>query len=315
MQPVLPEKKISASIRIWNHQHGANMVNYGLYMPNFGAFGDARTVAKIAADAENSGWDGLFLWDHVARPMQTPVVDPWVALAAAAMITERINLGTMITPLPRRRPWKLARETTSLDRLSNGRVILGAGIGSGRPSEWENLGEETDPRVRGAMLDEGLDVLTKLWTGELVSHDGAYYTVTDAYFLPAPVQSPRIPVWIGGNYPNKAPLRRAARWDGVFPILNAENDDIPTLAAQLKEVVTLVQDYRVDNTPFEVATVGVPTPGDDRDAAAEMVAPFIDAGATWWLENIAPWRFGMEWDSIWDLDVMRERVLQGPPRL
>lgn len=289
-------------------------MHYGVYLPNFGAFGSARVMADLAQDAENAGWDGFFIWDHIARPFLTDVVDPWVALTAAAMTTKTIKLGAMITPIPRRRPWKLARETVSLDHLSGGRIIFGAGLGSGRDAEWLNLGEELDPKVRGLMLDEGLDILAGLWSGEPFEYEGAYHTVTETQFQPASLQTPRIPVWIAGNYPSKPPLRRAARWDGVFPILNAENDDITTLVNQLKDVVNLVTEYRADDSPFDVIYLGLPTSGDDKSQAAEIVAPFIDAGMTWWLENIAPWRFGMAWDSQWDLAIMRERILQGPPR-
>ena len=289
-------------------------MKYGLYMPNFGAFGTARVVADLARNAENAGWDGLFLWDHIARPYVMNVVDPCVALTAAAMTTQTIKLGAMVTPIPRRRPWKLARETASLDHLSGGRLIFGAGLGSGREQEWQNLGEELDAKVRGMMLDEGLDILAGLWSGQPFEYEGAYHTVVETQFEPAALQTPRIPVWIAGNYPNKAPLRRAARWDGVFPVLKTEDFDSDAQVRQLKEVVDLVREYRADDSPFDVVHRGIPTPGDDKARAVEIVAPFMDTGMTWWLENLSPWCFGMEWDSDWDLAIMRERVLQGPPK-
>src|SRR5689334_13471095 len=179
----------------------------------------------MARDAEAAGWDGFFLWDHVIL-WPTPTCDPWVALAAVALATERVRIGPLVTPLPRRRITKLARETVTLDHLSNGRLVLGVGIGLG-PWEWEYLGEETDLRTRGAMLDEGLELLTKLWSGEPVMHEGRFYTCRGdkgpndptpipTPFLPRPVQ-PRIPVWVAGTWPKKPPFRRAARWDGVVP--------------------------------------------------------------------------------------------------
>jgi alkanesulfonate monooxygenase SsuD/methylene tetrahydromethanopterin reductase-like flavin-dependent oxidoreductase (luciferase family) len=139
-------------------------VKYGLYLPNFGPFGDARVLAELARDAERAGWDGFFLWDHVARPGAPPVVDPWIALAAIAVATERVRIGALVTPLARRRPWKVARETVSLDRLSNGRLVFGAGLGSsgGAEVEWAGFGEETDLARRAGMLDEGLEILTGL---------------------------------------------------------------------------------------------------------------------------------------------------------
>ena len=230
-------------------------MRYGIYLPNFGPYGDARVLAELARDAEAAGWDGFFIWDHIAVEEHLPMVDPWVGLAAAAMTTSRIMLGATVTPLPRRRPWKLARETVSLDRLSGGRLIVGVGIGLGT-GEWDDLGEETDPRVRGAMLDEGLDVLTGLWTGEAFSYDGAYYTVKEAVFRPTPVQQPRIPVWVGGWWPNKAPFRRAARWDGIFP-LYSHWDNSPE---RLAEVVAYTRAHRTSDAPFDVVAMGTTHP-------------------------------------------------------
>ncbi|MBN1248328.1 MAG: LLM class flavin-dependent oxidoreductase, partial [Anaerolineae bacterium] len=198
-------------------------MRYGIYVPNFGPFGSAAAMAQLAQEAEAAGWDGFFIWDHVAGWHQ-PFVDPWIALTAVAMSTGRIRLGTTVTPLPRRRPAMLARETVSVDVLSGGRLILGVGIGGGT-AEWDDLGEETDLRVRGAMLDEGLDVLTGLWRNGAFSYEGAYYAVRDADFRPKPVQSPRIPIWVGGVWPAKAPFRRMARWDGMFPLIAEAADE------------------------------------------------------------------------------------------
>lgn len=286
----------------------------GIYVPNFGAYGEAAAVVALARDAEAAGWDGIFLWDHVAGWAQ-PVVDPWVALTAAAMVTTRLRLGTTVTPLPRRRPWKLARETVSLDRLSGGRLTLSVGIGLGA-EEWDDLGEEADPRARGAMLDEGLAVLTGLWRGEAFSYDGAYYTVKDTAFVPVPLQSPRIPIWVGGFWPNKAPFQRMARWDGMFPLF----DRVATLDEELqllRDAVTYVMRHRASSDPFDVVCTGV-TPGDQgrnaaRAEASEVVAAYARAGATWWLEAIAPYRFGEGFDGVWPVEALRERVLQGPP--
>lgn len=291
-------------------------IQYALYMPNYGVFGDVLQLAKLAAEAENAGWDGFFLWDHIAHfdeqtGQASPVVDPWVALAAIAWNTTRIRIGATVTPLPRRRPWKLARETVSIDRLSNGRTILGVGIGLGE-AEWDNLGEETDQRTRGQMLNEGLAVLTGLWSGEPFSYSGQHYRVKDAHFLPSPVQSPRIPVWVGGFWPNKAPFRRMARWDGMFPLFEVHG---PEKIPLLKEAVEFVKAERQAagiEGPFAVANVGV-TPGDDPDEAAIRVQAAAEVGMTWWLEMLMPEIYGFAPGQPEAFESLRERVLQGPP--
>lgn len=286
-------------------------MKYGVFLPNFGPFGDARTIANLARDAEHAGWDGFFIWDHVARPQPLDNVDPWVAMAAIAMNTGTLKFGPMVTPLPRRRPWKLARETVSLDHLSNGRLILGVGIGSGRPSEWDKLGEETDPKARGRMLDEGLNVLSGLWRGEPFNNHSQHYSVQDSQFLPRPAQEPRIPVWVGGEWPNKAPFRRAARWDGVLPLLNANYNRVK----QLQDTLSFVNERREDNRPYDVVHIGIATPGDDRTRAAEMVAPYAEAGATWWFEPIDPRHVGVDWADEWPVEQLRQRIHQGPPKI
>lgn len=288
-------------------------MKYGLNLPNFNVLGSARTLANLAKDAEEAGWDGFFIWDHIDRPYHPACVDPWIALAAIAMNTSRIRFGAMVTPLPRRRPWQVARQTASLDHLSNGRLIFGAGLGSGRISEWEHLGEETDPKIRGVMLDEGLTVLDGLWQGEPFNFEGQHYHVKDSLFLPKPVQQPRIPVWIGGVWPHKVPARRAAQWDGYFLIF----EDVPydDLLAQFREAVTYVNQHREADTPFDFTLAPFPTPGDDATRAADMIAPFADAGLTWWQEPLAPMRFGVDLEApVWPLDGIRERIVQGPPR-
>lgn len=291
-------------------------MKYALYLPPFGPYSDVRALAALARDAEASGWDGFFLWDHMSfnsvPGWHAPIADTWVALAAIAMSTERIRFGTTVTPLPRRRPWKVARETATLDNLSGGRLTFGVGIGGG-VEEFDNLGEEADPKKRGAMLDEGLDVLAGLWSGEPFSYDGQYYHVRDAHFLPKPAQQPRIPVWVGGFWPNKAPMRRAAKWDGVLPLFN--NAEWPGSIEQMRECAAFVRDQRQNDAPFDIVYLGRPTPGDDPAQAAERVHPFAEAGVTWWLEILLPFRFGVGFGQTWPLEAMRERVLQGPPRV
>lgn len=286
-------------------------MNFGLYLPNFGSFGDARVLASLASEAEQAGWDGFFLWDHFHGWGDLPMVDPWIGLAAVAIATQRIRLGTTVTPIARRRPWKLARETVSLDHLSGGRLILGAGLGGGNPGEWDDFGEEMDPKTRGEMLDEGLAVLAGLWKGENFDFTGTHYKIKNARFLPKPVQSPRIPVWVGGFWPHKAPFRRAARWDGAFPLFQA-NSTAEELE-QLEQTAAYIQSQRETSDPFDLVVCGV-TPGDDPVTAARQTCEYAVRGATWWLECIVPMPFGKGFDETWPVDAMIHRVHQGPPR-
>jgi alkanesulfonate monooxygenase SsuD/methylene tetrahydromethanopterin reductase-like flavin-dependent oxidoreductase (luciferase family) len=288
---------------------------YAININNFGDCGDARALAGLARDAEDVGWDGFFIWDHIAWDWGAmPMVDATVALAAIAMSTERIRIGAMVTPLPRRRPWKVAREMVSLDHLSGGRLIMGVGLGVTQ-AEYANLGEPADFKTRAAMLDEGLAVLERLWSGEPFGYDGEYYRVRDTQFLPTPLQQPRIPIWVAGMWPNKPPFRRAARWDGVFPILrDAGLDNIPS-PEQLREIVAFVQEQRQSDAPFDVVVAGS-TPGDDAQRAEGITVDYAAAGATWWQEGIHGLRDDLAARaeaSSW-LDAMRWRILQGPPR-
>ena len=289
-------------------------MRYGIYVPNFGPYGDTRILADLAFEAEEVGWDGFFLWDQVSKstltPTVDPMVDPWVALAAIALRTRRIRLGTLVTPLPRRRPWMVARETVSLDHLSAGRLIFGVGSGGGY-FDFEALGEVSDTKTLAALLDESLEVLTGLWSGELYRHEGAAYHIKEAQFLPRPVQSPRIPIWVAAMWPSKAPLRRAAHWDGVIPI----GRDLPLTAmltpVQMHEIVRSVASQPGYTTPFEVVHSGI-TAGTDTARDREVVAAYQQAGVTWWVEKILPERWG-SWTN-WPLEAMRVRIRQGPPR-
>jgi alkanesulfonate monooxygenase SsuD/methylene tetrahydromethanopterin reductase-like flavin-dependent oxidoreductase (luciferase family) len=286
-----------------------------IYLPNHGPFGDARTIADLARDAETSGWDGFFLWDHIAEYDEEgnslPCADPWLALTAAAMQTTSIILGTTVTPLPRRRPHKLARETVTLDRLSSGRLILSVGIGGGQ-IEWDNLGEETDLQSRGYMLDEGLEILVGLWSGEPFHFEGEHYRIEQAHFLPPPFQKPRIPVWVGGVWPNKRPFRRMARWDGMFPLFNVYG---PVQEPVFAEAVAFVKAEREKlglNEPFDVIKMGM-SPGDNPSEAAAIINSATKAGATWWLELLMPEVYGFSPTDPKTYSALRTRVMQGPP--
>jgi alkanesulfonate monooxygenase SsuD/methylene tetrahydromethanopterin reductase-like flavin-dependent oxidoreductase (luciferase family) len=275
-------------------------MRYALNVPNFGAFADARALAQLAREAEEAGWDGFFLWDHIGG-WPDPTADPWVALAAMAMTTSRITLGPLVTPLPRRRPWKVARETTTLDHLSNGRLILGVGIGDDAIGhEYSAYGENGDKRLHGEMLDEALDVLTGLWGGEAFSYHGAHYTINDVQYLPAPVQRPRIPIWIAATWPHKRPLRRAARWDGLCPI---RTGDQPFTPEQVREMLAVVHETRPATEPFDLLLAGY-TGNLSAEAAAALLGPLAEAGVTWWQEGVLPSN---------TLDDLRAQIQHGPP--
>jgi alkanesulfonate monooxygenase SsuD/methylene tetrahydromethanopterin reductase-like flavin-dependent oxidoreductase (luciferase family) len=277
-------------------------MHYGVYFANVGEYSQAALLADLAHEAEESGWDGVFIWDHIGKPHAA--ADPWVALAAMALNTERVKLGPIVTPIARRRPWKLARETVTLDHLSNGRLILGVGLGWGN-QEFETFGEEGDPKIRAEKLDEGLEVLTGLWSGEIFNYNGKHYQVKDARFLPRPVQSPRIPIWACGAWSDrKAPFRRAARWDGVIAI-NGSGEDRAILPDELCAMRAYVETYRASSDPFDVVVI-LWSEGEHSAAEAREVARYRDAGATWWVEDLSLERFASPAEA-------RERLHKGPP--
>jgi len=299
-------------------------MRYAIDLPPFGPLADIRLLAEVANEAEQAGWDGFFLWDHLVREQAMDVPDTWVALTAIALRAPRLTIGPIVTPLPRRRPAMLARETTTLDRLTDGRFILGVGQGGGA-TEWENLGEVANLKTRAAMLDEGLDLLTKFWSGQPFTHSGAHYTahgdadpaghVGDIQFLPTPIQQPRIPIWVAGAWPNKAPFRRAARWDGVVPLNATQSFGEMMSPEQTAEIATYIHSQRppeLRGQPFDIAHWGV-TSGADLAADRATVFQYAEVGVTWWRENINPWRFGWSGAGEWPLAAMRNRIRRGPP--
>jgi alkanesulfonate monooxygenase SsuD/methylene tetrahydromethanopterin reductase-like flavin-dependent oxidoreductase (luciferase family) len=267
-------------------------VRYGIHLHNHGPLADPRLIADLARAAEGAGWDGFFVCDHLtarAGDAPQPVADPWIALTAVAAATERLLIGPMVTPLPRRRPWQLASETVTLDHLSGGRLVLGVGLGTGEARSFAPFGEEPDLRTRAAMVDESLEVLSGLWRGEPFSFEGTHYQVRDATFLPRPVQRPRVPIWVAAGWPHKRPFRRAARWDGVFVDVEGSGDWVDGHIAPLEGLrasVEYLRSQRTDDAPFEVVLGGRSPP--DRGRAADRLAPYADAGLTWWVEGIHP---------------------------
>jgi alkanesulfonate monooxygenase SsuD/methylene tetrahydromethanopterin reductase-like flavin-dependent oxidoreductase (luciferase family) len=277
---------------------------YGLYVPNLGEQVSARALAQLAREAEEAGWDGMFLWDHILykSPQSPPVIDPWIALAAMAMVTKRIRLGTAVTPIARRHPWKLARETVTLDHLCDGRLTLGVGLGQPARTEFAQFGDESDQRTRAARLDEGLEVLTGLWSGQPFSFKGEYYRVHRTTFLPTPLQSPRIPIWVAGIWPRPKPFQRAAKWDGVVPLRHGgamSPQDIRDMRVAMERVQPLPEHFDI----VKIHSVGT----KDRERNEQEAACFAEVGVTWWLDSLFPARNS--------LDALREHIAQGPARV
>src|SRR5436305_3273129 len=198
----------------------SNQMQYGFILPH----GDIHTLAELAHEAEVAGWDGVFYWDGIYIKEGGPMYDPWIVLAAMALRTERVRLGLILTPPSRRRPWKLAREAVTLDHLSHGRLILPVGLGALEDGGFTRVGEITDRKQRAELLDESLEILTGLWSGKPFSFQGKHYHVAEMTFLPPPVQSPRIPIWVVGAWPSQKSMRRVPRSGGRLPAKIAGGD-------------------------------------------------------------------------------------------
>ena len=258
-------------------------MKYGIYVPNFGKAISAQTLADLAQHAEQAGWDGFFIWDHIlhSKSQAFPLVDPWIALAAIAANTQKIRIGPTITPIARRRPWKLARETVTLDHLSGGRLILGVGLGDPPDADFAQFGEDSNARIRAEKLDEGLDILAGLWSGRPFRYQGKHYKVEKTVFLPRPLQTPRIPVWVGGILPHKKPFIRAARWDGAFPLKSGS----ALQPKDIRELRDFISSQRDAETPFDMVVMGY-TSQSDPAKTFKTIEKFSKAGATWWLESL-----------------------------
>jgi alkanesulfonate monooxygenase SsuD/methylene tetrahydromethanopterin reductase-like flavin-dependent oxidoreductase (luciferase family) len=278
-------------------------MKYAFDVANFGPYADPRVLADLAHRAEDSGWDGFFIWDHILMMGGGAVGDPTVQLAAIAMATSRIRFGPMITPLPRRHPWKLAREAATLDHLSGGRLILGIGLGGDWFGELSTFGYPVDDVERAEILDEGLAIVTGLLSGEPFSFAGKHYTIKPTQFLPKPVQS-RIPIWIAGTWPRPRPFRRGARFDGVVPMSSNIEKDLST--DDVRAIAKFIAAHRKRDGAFDIVHAG-DTAGKSKREAADIVAPFIEAGATWWYEAPLPWKTTLE--------EVRARIAAGPPRV
>jgi probable F420-dependent oxidoreductase len=264
-------------------------LRYGLSVANFGTYSDPARFVELARVAEDAGWEGVFVWDHLAFAWDRPAADPWILLAAAACTTEQVRLGTLVTPLPRRRPQIVAMTVATLDRLSGGRVVFGAGLG-GNVRELTGFGDEADEQVRAEKLDEALDLLRRWWDGESVTHRGAHYMVDDVAVTPTPLQS-HLPIWIGGD--SSRARSRAGRFDGWAPNVS----DAHGMTVRPEQLARRLEGLE-HSQAFDVIVQGY-SDRTNPDAYAR-------AGATWWLDSLH--------DQRGDFDAMLRRVRAGPPR-
>ncbi len=276
-------------------------MKFGFVLPK----GDAKLAADFAHIAEQSGWDGFFVWEPVWG------IDAWISLTAAAMVTKHIKLGTMLTPLSRMRPWKIASETATLDNLSNGRVILSVGLGAVNTG-FEEFGEITDRKTRAELLDEGLEILIHLWSGKPFRYTGKHYQVeiTEDFFQlpPSTFQKPRIPIWVVGAWLSQKSMNRVLKYDGLLPAVLGKDGKVRLemiTPGEILEMKNYIYANRDQSTPFEIIMEGQ-TPGFDREKASKIIRPYQDVGVTWWIE------------ALWELQEAEEvlnRIKQGPPSL
>jgi len=263
---------------------------------------------ELAREAEKAGWDGFFLWDHLVEGYErVPLFDSFTLLAAIAQATKQIKIGTTVTPLPRSKPWNIARRVATLDNLSNGRMILGVGLGGEESVDYERFDELADPKILAEKVDESLQIINGLWSGRPFSYEqGKHFKILrKTVFLPTPIQQPRIPIWIAGVWPNKGPFRRAARWDGTIPLKGSSGLLQP---ADLDDILSFIQANRDNEASssmkFDTAIIGWTT-GKNRLANSNKVSQYARPGATWWLESLYT-----QADSV---DRMMDRIRLGPP--
>lgn len=261
-------------------------------------------IADLAQEAEASGWDGFFLWDSFAGQ------DPWILLTSVALRTERIRIGPLVTAPSRRRPWQLASETATLDHLSQGRVILPVGLGAAEELGFARFGDVMDRKVRAELLDASIDIVQGLWNGKPFSYDGKHYQLQEAAFQLTTVQSPRIPIWVVAAWPRQKSMRRALRCDGILPVkMTTAGISYSLTPEDLRPIKAHIDTHREQPSPFDIVIEGE-TPGTDRAQAKTIVQLFAEAGATWWLEDVAitPYERG-------GIEGIRSRIKHGPPRI
>lgn len=277
-------------------------MQFGFIIPD----GDIHTIVAMAGEAEAAGWDGVFYWDGICIEDRELMYDPWVVLAAIALRTTRVRIGAILTPVSRRRPWKLARETVSVDQLSRGRLVVPVGLGALDDGGFARVGDATDRRTRAELLDEGLEILTGLWSGQPFSYQGRHYHLEQMSFTPPPAQRPRIPIWIVGAWPREKSMQRVLRYDGLMPDkINADGSHADVMPDDVRAMKTYIEQHRTLSTPFDIISEGE-TPGDNPAEAAALVRPYAEAGSTWWMES--------RWQAT-SIGEIRTRIKQGPPRI
>lgn len=271
-------------------------MKFGLDVPVAGEYADPQLLGDLAADAEAAGWDGVFLQDTLS--LDVPACDPWTALAVVAARTSSISLGVFMTAVTRRRPWLLARQATTIDHLSSGRLIMGAALGYAE-QDFAPFGETWDPRARAVMVDEALTVMTGLWSGEPYSFHGEHYHLDRALLRPGPLQHPRIPIWLAAGWPHRSPLQRAACWDGVYLMTVHQRTNEYLSPDDVAAAVRCLSECRDPQRP--APNIGFNPPAD---ASTTQVSAYAEAGATWWIEldNTDTGPAGY-----------RDRIRRGPP--
>lgn len=279
-------------------------MHYGFVLP----ITDIHIAPELTVEAERAGWDGVFISDCISIETEhysaAPNFDPWIVLAMMASRTQRVRLGTMLSPISRRRPWKLARELVTLDHLSNGRIILAVGLGAAEDDAgFCKVGEEMSMKGRAELLDESLDILDMAWSGMPIYYEGKHYQVHGMTLLPRPVQTPRIPVWVVGAWPRMKSMRRVLHWDGLLPT-KKDGSDNPMAFDDISAMKAFIDEHHTSTASFDIVWEGE-TPGEDRAQSIAIVHPWIDAGITWWLES--------RWGDV-PLEDVRKRIQQGPPR-
>jgi alkanesulfonate monooxygenase SsuD/methylene tetrahydromethanopterin reductase-like flavin-dependent oxidoreductase (luciferase family) len=271
-------------------------MKYGFVFPK----SDAQNAIEYAQVAEKSGWDGFFVWEPLYG------IDAWITLTAIACKTEKIRIGTMITPLSRMRPWKLASELITLDILSQGRVTLSVALGA-IDTGFAEFGEETDRKIRAELLDEGLEVMTRLWQGKF-NYEGKYYHIRESAFFtrhppPSLIQQPRIPIWVVAAWPWEKSMKRALKYDGILPAIMPKKGKFEDVTPEhIRQVAQYIDEKHPGENKFDIVVEGT-TPINNPSKAKESIKPFEEAGATWWIESM--------WDQE-SLDPVLERLREGP---
>lgn len=281
-------------------------MKYGLEVANGGEIAHPSVLKELAREAEDAGWDGIYLEDYIVWQghADLPTYDPWVLLAAMASSTSRIRLGTTVTPISRRRPWKLAREAVTLDHLSNGRLTLGIGLGDLGDPGFAAVGEKTSLTTRAEIVDEALTIVVGLWSGTSFTFHGKHFKIDSLRCLPVPVQRPRIPIWVGGSWPFAGVIHRSALYDGfVGGKRHGDDEDWRLSVAEVQSLRASIQAIKGGDQAFEIALGGAP-PGDDIEADRRYVEAVGAAGATWWMEYVS--------DDVGDLEAIRRLVRSGP---